>query len=111
MIVWQGFGFFAVLIPIVCYVAVVKLCALAMGAAYINSHSWPGALGTLIGAAGVWWLAKVLDHPKRMLMDEGNGPVMERRKHALFFVPLVYVAMVLVVVAVGMLVLWHGSPL
>jgi hypothetical protein len=112
MIVWQGFGFFAVLIPILTYVAVVKLCQLALTAAYTNTHSWPGALGILLGAAGVWWLAKVLDHPKRMLMDEGDGrPVMVQRKHTLFFVPLLYVAVILAIAALAMLAFRNASPL
>jgi hypothetical protein len=112
MILWQGFGFLAVLVPILAYLIVVKLMELAMGVAYTNTHSWPGALGTLIGAIGVAWLAKAFDKPKRLLMDVGTGqPVVMKPKHTLFFIPLLYVAVILAIVAVGMLVFKSGSPL
>lgn len=112
MILWQGFGFLAVLVPIISYVVVVKLLQLAMGAAYTNTHAWPGSLGMLIGAVGVALLAKALDRPKRMLMDLGTGqPVVMKPKHTLFFIPLLYVAVILAVVAALMLVMKNGSPL
>jgi hypothetical protein len=112
MFIWQGFGFLAVVLPVIGYVGVVKLCQLVWGVAYTDGHSWPGALGTFVGALLVAVLAKKLDRPGRTLVDPGNGQVVVvKKRHTLFFVPMLYVAGILMVVAVGMLVFKTGSPL
>ena len=112
MIVWQGFGFPAVLLPSMMYVVTVKLLQGMLGAGYTDTHAWPGALGTLIGAGLVFWLSLALNKPGRTLVDRKTGQtVVLRKKHTLFWVPMQYLAVVLAVVALGMLVFKSGSPL
>jgi hypothetical protein len=112
MLVWQGFGFLAVIIPIVSYVLTVKVAQAALGAIYMDSHSWPGALGTLLGAVIVWFMAQKLKGPGRTLVDPKTGQtVVLTKKHTVFFVPMHYVAVIMAVVAVGMLIFKQGSPL
>ena len=112
MIVWQGFGFAAILIPILSYVVTVKLFQVLLSAAYTDTHAWPGALGTLIGAGLVFWLSVVLNKPGRTLVDPKTGQtVVLRRKHTLFWIPMQYLAAILAVVALGMLFVRSGSPI
>jgi hypothetical protein len=112
MLIWQGLGFLAAIIPIVCYVLFSKLITATMGLAYTNSHSWPGALATLIGAGCVWLIGKKFSGPERSLVDPKTGQtVILKRKHTLFWIPIEYFAGVLVVVAIGMLIFRHDSSL
>ena len=112
MIIWQGLGLLAVLIPIAMYALTVKVLQLALGVAYTDTHSWPGALGTILGAALVYLLAMRLDAPGRTLVDQRTGQtVIIKRKHTLFWVPMHILAMVLAAVGLGMLLLKSGSPL
>lgn len=113
MIIWQGFGFLAGLIPILCYVALVTLFQHVKGQMYTDSHSWVGALATLIGAALVGLLALQLQNrPGRTLLDPATGnTVVLRKKHTFFFIPMLWWAAVLAVAAAWMLVFKSGSPL
>ncbi len=112
MIVWQGLGLLAALIPIAGYVLMVKLVQASLGLDYTNTHSWPGALGTLLGAVAVWFLAQRLMGPGRTMVDQQTGQtVVLRKKHTLFFIPMHYFAAILAVVALGMLLFKSGSPL
>ena len=112
MIVWQGFGFLGVLIPILSYMLTVKMFQGALGVPFTDTHSWPGALGTLIGAGLVWLIARMLNSPGRTLIDPVTGEtVVLRKKHTFFFVPINYIAAVMAVVAIGMLFFKDGSPL
>lgn len=96
MIVWSGFGILAGLLPVLGYLVVAGLVQAAAGANYINHHSWPGALGTLMGAAGVWALSVKLSEPER---------------HTFFYIPLRYLSVLFAVVAVLMLLIKTDSSL
>ena len=112
MLIWQGFGFVGAFLPILFYVAVSFLVQAAAGKDYIARHSWPGALGTLVGAVAVWFLALALDKPGRIFVDPQTGQTVEfKKKHTLFFIPLKYLAIVFAVVAVGMLIFKTDSSL
>ena len=88
MIVWQGLGFLGAIIPIVFYVVVGLLIQAVAGKDYLARHSWPGALGTLVGAFAVWFLALALDKPGRVLLDPQTGQTIQfKKRHTLFFVP------------------------
>ena len=103
MIIWSGFGFLGVLIPIVTWFATVFLCRTALGPVYMTTHNWPSALGLLLGAACVWLVSFKLDGPGRQLFDPATGQtVVLRRRNTLFWIPLKYVA---IIEAVGALVL------
>ena len=112
MIIWSGFGFLAGVIPVLCYMAMSKLCQIAYGPAYTDAHSWPGALGTLLGAMAVYVLAKKLDTPTRTLVDKATGEtVVIKRKHTLFFIPMEIWAGILAIVSIYILVFKHESSL
>ena len=112
MIVWQGFGFVGIILPVLMYVVTVKLFQALFGIAYTDTHAWPGAVGTLIGAGLVYWLSVALDKPGRTLIDPQTGQtVILRKRHTLFWIPLQYIAAIAAVVALGMLFLRHDSPL
>ena len=112
MLIWQGLGFLAAIIPIICYVLFSKVVTAALGLSYTNSHSWPGALATLIGAGFVWLIGWKASGPGRTLVDLKTGqPVVIKKKHTLFWIPMEYFAIVLVVVAIGMLIFRHDSSL
>jgi predicted lysophospholipase L1 biosynthesis ABC-type transport system permease subunit len=112
MIVWQGFGFAGILIPILMYVVTVKLFQSLFGIAYTDTHAWPGAVGTLIGAGLIYWLSVALDKPGRTLLDPQTGQtVVLRKKHTVFWIPLKYIAAIMAVVGLGMLCFKSGSPL
>jgi hypothetical protein len=112
MIIWQGLGFLGAIIPIIFYVAVGLTMQAIVGKDYLAHHSWPGALGTLVGAFVVWFLALALDKPGRVLLDPQTGQTVElKKKHTLFFIPLKYLAIIFAVVAFGMLVFKTDSSL
>ncbi len=112
MIVWQGYGFAALFIPILTYVVTVKLLQAMLGVAYTDTHAWPGAIGTFIGAALVYWLSVVLTKPGRTLLDPKTGQtVILQKKHSLFWIPMQYLAAIIAVVALGMMIVKTGSPL
>jgi hypothetical protein len=112
MIIWQGFGFLGAIIPILFYVAVGLLMQAILGKDYLAHHSWPGALGTLLGAVAVWFLALMMDKPGRVLLDPQTGEKVElKQRHTLFFIPLKYLAIIFAVVALGMLVFKTDSSL
>jgi hypothetical protein len=104
MIIWQGLGFLAFLIPIATYVATFVLCGMVLGSNYPDAHAWPGAVGVLIGAVLIWLLAMKLNVPGRKLIDPATGQmVILKKKHTLFFIPMKYVAVVVAVIGVGLL--------
>lgn len=112
MIIWQGLGFLGPIIPIVCYVLLAMLVRAVAGPAYLTTHSWPGALGTLIGAGLVWLLGERLDKSARTLVDPQTGEVVQlKKRHTLFWIPLRYIAILMAVIAVGMLLLKTDSSL
>jgi hypothetical protein len=96
MIIWSGFGILAALLPVLGYVVVAGLVQAVAGTGYIGHHSWPGALGTLMGAAGVWVLSVKLSEPER---------------HTVFYIPLKYLSVLFAVVAVLMLLIKTDSSL
>ena len=112
MFIWQGLGFLGALLPLVFYVAFGLLIQAVVGKDYLVHHSWPGALGTLVGALAVWFLAMALDKPGRVLLDPKTGQTVEfKKQHTLFFIPLKYLAIVFTVVAFGMLIFKTDSSL
>ena len=112
MIIWQGLGFFGALIPIMCYVLAALIVEGVAGRNYLGTHSWPGALGTLVGAGLVWLLSRKLEKPSRTLLDPQTGEtVVLNRKHTLFFVPVRYLAILFAIIAVGMFLFKSDSSL
>lgn len=112
MIIFQGFGFLVLFVPIAFYAAVVSVCRSSFGVSYTNTHAWPGALGTALGAALLWFLAEKLKSPGRVLVDPATGQqVILRKKHSFFFIPLAYWGYIMFAIALGMLLFRKDSPL
>ncbi|HUA07680.1 MAG TPA: hypothetical protein VMA98_00275 [Candidatus Acidoferrales bacterium] len=85
-IIWRGWGFLAVLIPLV----LVFVCAV-IGAMISPIASAVGvAVGGAIGAYLVWTLGvKWNSAPGRVLVDPSDGSqVVLRRTHSLFWIPM-----------------------
>jgi hypothetical protein len=112
MFIWTRYGFIAPFIPMAGYAGMVKLCQKSYGVGYTDVHSWPGALGTLLGAAALWVIAEKLKAPPRKLIDAVTGEAVElSRKDTFFFIPLTYFAGLMVLVAGWMLLFRTDSPL
>jgi hypothetical protein len=73
---------------------------------YYQDHGWPKLLGLVVAAALVWLLSKHFEkRPARVVIDKATGqefPLTE--KHDLFFVPLRYWPVILVVAGFGFLI-------
>lgn len=112
MIIWTRYGFIAPFLPIGGYMGVATLCQKAYGADYINHHSWPGALGTLLGAVALWVIAEKIAAPPRKVVDPKTGEtLLLTNRDTFFWIPLNYFAGLMVVVAVGMLIFKTESSL
>ena len=112
MIFWQGWGILSLVIPALTYMGIVKMVQVGTSVAYTDTHSWPGAVGTLVGAAVVWYLGISLRGGDRTLLDPKTGQtIILRKRNSIFFVPMEYAGIILGVVALGMLIFKSGSPL
>ncbi|WP_311969739.1 hypothetical protein [Pseudomonas baltica] len=92
-IVWQGWGFLAVAIPVVCTLLFPKL-PFGMG------------LGLLVGAALSAYIGHRLNNQAgNSYIDKDTGnEVVFRKKHTLFWVPMQYISVVWVVMAIYLMV-------
>jgi hypothetical protein len=71
-----------------------------------------GRIGHSDGAAVVWLWAFKLKKPGRVLIDPQNGETVRlTKKHTFFFIPMEYIALMMGVVALGILLFKQGSPL
>ena len=106
MIIWKGFGFLAVVIP----VAVSCLGIYISNALYgINNHPAVWAASFFLSAAVVWMVGKKLNSaPERTLHDMAPGEVfsgnLEKNQHTIFWIPMQWTALFWVFHA--LLVLW-----
>jgi hypothetical protein len=106
MLIWQGAGISAVLIPaILGFIAQwgVDRC---FGQGYATAHGWQNAIAWLIGGAIVWIVGTRLEkRPGKLLVDPNTGSNVELKgKHTLFWVPMKYWAIIWVVSSIGALV-------
>jgi disulfide bond formation protein DsbB len=98
MIIWQGGGILAVLIPVGAFVATWLGLDFVMGEAWEKAHpGWVGASLTLAGIV-VWllgrkWNGAPLDPETRQAAARSN-------QHTLFFIPMEYAAIFWVPVGV-----------
>jgi len=97
MIVWQGFGFLAALIPLVCGMALQAI----IGDSPINT-----GIGYILGAIPVWYLGKKWNaKPGRTLTDNQSGEQIEvKNKHSFFWIKMEYWAGVAAVIGIIMIV-------
>jgi hypothetical protein len=101
MIVWQGLGALAFLIPAILYHLFNYGADAMFGAGYSHAHNSQTVVGLLVSAVIVAALGFWLDSFRKRTVPPKNG--WERlcyRRHTLFFIPMQYVSVVLVVIAV-----------
>lgn len=105
MIVWQGAGFAGVLVPIVFMLLGNYGLDKVFGAGYYSAHAWAPALMLIVSAAVLWWFGKRLDNlPVKELIDpKTQEKVILKEKHTIFWMPLHYFAVALVMLALLML--------
>ncbi|SDF47397.1 MULTISPECIES: hypothetical protein [unclassified Duganella] len=99
MIVWRGYGFLVVLL------AVAGMVLGQLGVEALPEGYRPGGafVGLVLAAALVYGLHRLIEakQPARVLIDKNTGQeVVFKPKHDLFFIPLKYWSLVLVVLAV-----------
>jgi uncharacterized membrane protein YfcA len=103
MIIWKGWGILAVLIT----VAIVILVDFVTGSIYgdtryYDNHNWPKGLALLLAAIPVYFVGVYLNsRPGRAMIDKATGrEVMLRRSHSLFFIPMEYWGVVLLIAGI-----------
>jgi hypothetical protein len=97
MIIWQGLGFLGLLIPMAMFALGYTLGNKIFGQGYSAHHGWPGSVALLVAAMLVWLLDFKITTPERTLIDPATGQTMTmRKKHTLFWIPLRYVALLIV---------------
>ena len=105
-VIWSGFGFLALLVPIVTVLATTALANASSGPLYSTLHHWPATLGALLGAGAVYLISMRLNANGRTLVDPATGQsVVLRRKHTLFWLPLQLWAAIIAIVGLVYLVL------
>jgi hypothetical protein len=91
MLIWQGLGAFAFVIPIAAWVALAVIMEVigGSGASKANAAVLVG-LGLVASAPVIYWLAARIDRrPARTLIDKESGQeVVLRERHTMFFIPL-----------------------
>ena len=110
MIVWKGWGILAIVIAIVCSVAMQLLCDAVFGAGYYRSSRWAMPLALLLAlllASGIIFFVgqKLNNKPGKVVIDkETNEEYILKSTHSLFWIPLQYWGAVTAVLAVWMYV-------
>jgi hypothetical protein len=100
VIIWSGLGFLVPLILLLC----LALCELVFdgiyGKGYYAAHNWAMGLGTLLSAAGCWWLDGLLRRrPDRVLIDKATGQeTVMRRNHTFMAIPVRFWPAILTVI-------------
>jgi len=95
MIVWQGFGVLAALIPLI-FIGVIG----ALDQSKILGYGIELAL--ILSAIAIWFIGKNLNSKQgKILIDpETNATVEIKNKHTLFWMPMEWFAAVIVVFAI-----------
>ena len=104
MIIWQGFGVIALLIPILVSVLTEASLDGAFGKGYYAAHPLALTLSLLISAVIVWFVgARLNNAPGRVLVDPESGQKVElKKRHTLFWIPMQWFGLVIAAVGVGM---------
>ncbi|RIJ84338.1 hypothetical protein RSP822_22110 [Ralstonia solanacearum] len=105
ILIWQGLGFLAFLIP-VCVSLIGQLTADALfGKGYYTAPPFLFATLMVLSAAAIWYLGKALNgRPGRVLVDPKTGQQVElKAKHTLFWIPLQWTALLVAVLGVSFL--------
>jgi hypothetical protein len=91
LIIWQGLGFLAAIIPIIIAVLFEAIFDWRFGKGYTDQHHWIWGASMLVSAPLLWFLGTKLTDPGRELIDPKTGQVVTlRKKHTLFWIPMRY---------------------
>ena len=104
MIIWKGWGILAIVIAIVCSVAMQLLCDAVFGAGYYRSSRWAMPLALLLASGIIFFVGQKLNRkPGKVVIDkETNEEYILKSTHSLFWIPLQYWGIVTAVLAVWM---------
>jgi len=102
MLIWQGAGIMAALIPAILGFIAQWGVDRYFGHGYAMAHGWQNAIAWLVGAIIVWVVSVSLEkQPGKVLVDPTTGNKVElKAKHTLFWVPMKYWAIVWVVAGI-----------
>jgi len=96
LIIWQGLGFLAAIVPILIAVLFEIIFDGRFGKGYTEQHHWIWGVSMFVSAAVLWFLGTKLADPGRQLIDPQTGQVvMLRKKHTLFWIPMQYFGIIL----------------
>ena len=101
MIIWQGFGYLAIVIPFVVLLLMQVGVDGIAGKGYYTAHDWVQSLAVVIAALIVAAVGFYLNRqPGKVLIDpETNQKVEFRRRHTFFWIPLEYWAIIILAFA------------
>jgi hypothetical protein len=101
LVIWQGLGFLAALIPVLIAVLFEMIFDAKFGKGYTNQHHWIWGVSMLVSAPVLWFLGNKLTGPGRELIDPKTGQVVTlRKKHTLFWIPMQYFGLLLIVAGI-----------
>jgi len=100
MIIWQGFGFLAVVIPFAILVAFQALLDSVQGEGFYMENLWPKVMAFLLSGALVYVVGDRLNNkPGKILIDpETNQQIELKGVHTMFWVPMQYWG---IIIAIG----------
>ena len=90
IIIWQGLGFLAILIPFLISLIAEMVSDAMFGKGFYTGHQLLTAAAVLISSAVVWFLGvKLNSTPGQVLVDPKTGQQFEfKKKHTIFWVPM-----------------------
>jgi hypothetical protein len=102
MITWSGKGYYVLLVAIGCQILAMMACNTILGDITIfKTHGWPKAAALIAAAAVIWLLAKSLRGRTEYGIHKETGErVPYTPRDTLFFIPMQYWAIVLLLLAV-----------
>jgi hypothetical protein len=94
VIVWQGLGAYAFVVPFFLYLGIFGIGTVVLGAEAARQQAGVlGGLALLLSAALLYWFSQRITRtrPARTLVDKETGQeVVLHEKHTFFFVPIRY---------------------
>ena len=102
MVIWQGWGILALLIPMACSVGANTVFDAIYGENFYTTSRWAMPMALFL-AAGLVYLAgnKLNNKPGRILLDPENNQKVELKNiHSMFWIPLQYWSGIVIVFAV-----------
>lgn len=94
MIIWNGFGFIAFVIPFFTLIATeIFVEGMFQDSEYYQMNNWPAFLGLLVSAAIIYFINKMYlsKNLEKTVIDKETGKeIVLKDKHAMFWIDLKY---------------------